>query len=319
MVPVYNAAARVGKVVEACLAQEYPSDRLEIVFVDDGSVDDSGTVLRAYPIVVLSRPNGGPARARNAGWQGTKAEIVCFTDDDCLPEPGWVGKLVAQFDDPQVGAAGGSYGIANPEDWLARCVHEEIAARHRRMPPDVTYLGSFNVAYRRSLLEATGGFPERYRRASAEDNHLSYEVHHRGYRLRFDPSARVDHFHPRRLGRYLRSQFRHGYWRMILYRNHPRRLGGDSYAGWLDFAQPPVALLVLVLLAMYRPVGFAPLLAAAALYLLLQLPMALTVALRGSAGDGLRFLGVTMLRGLARGFGMCAGMVTALFWKGAGR
>ena len=70
--------------------------------VDDGSVDAaavSAVVARA-PHARLVRGGGrGPAAARNLGAAAARGPVLCFTDDDCRPEPGWIEALVASVDD----------------------------------------------------------------------------------------------------------------------------------------------------------------------------------------------------------------------------
>ena len=73
VIPCFNAERTVGQCAEACLRQDYPN--LEIIFVDDGSVDSTPAVLSAYDgITVLTQENKGPAAARNLGWRNSSAE-----------------------------------------------------------------------------------------------------------------------------------------------------------------------------------------------------------------------------------------------------
>ncbi|MEK7793540.1 MAG: glycosyltransferase family 2 protein, partial [Candidatus Hydrogenedentota bacterium] len=156
-------------------------------------------------------------------------------------------QLVTKFDDDATVGVGGTYGIANPRSPLARVVHEEIQVRHKRFGDMVDFLGSFNVAYVRQAFDAASGFDEDFRFASAEDNDLAYRLLDNGGVLRFNPNAVVDHYHPERLGPYLQTQMRHGFWRMKLYAKHPRRTSGDQYAGPSALLGPPLALLTLAL------------------------------------------------------------------------
>ena len=87
-----------------------------------------------------------------------------------------------------------------------------------------------------------GGFNQTYRQASGEDNDLSYKVLQAGHRIYFQRRALVAHDHPVRLGRYLKEQFRHGFWRVKMYRDHPGMAGGDGYTFWKDIAEIPLAL-----------------------------------------------------------------------------
>lgn len=308
VIPTHNATETLPSTIEACLDQSH-SD-FEIIVVDDGSTDDTEHIVRCYPVRYLKQENAGPASARNRGWRTASGEIICFTDSDCVPARDWVSKLVEGYTSEEIGGVGGTYDMANDHSLLAACVHEEIAQRHLRMPRFVDYLGSFNLSYRRSVLEEVRGFDESYRTASGEDNDLAYRVKKRGYKLAFTRDARVAHYHPEHLSQYLRQQFRHGYWRAKLYRSHPDMAGGDVYGRSLDYVQPPLALAILCLL----PLSFIAPIAALTLLLLfvdllLQLPITLAIIKR--TGD-IRYLSLalfTFLRGFARGLGMVQGTV----------
>jgi len=308
VVPVYNAARTIAPCVEACLAQDYPG--VEVIVVDDGSTDDTANIVRRYPVRYLRQENAGPASARNRGWRAATGKIVCFTDSDCVPAPDWVSRLVDEYTSGEIAGVGGTYDIANDNNLLAACVHEEIVQRHLKMPRGVNYLGAFNVSYRRTVLEEAGGFDESYRIASGEDNDLAYRIIERGHSLVFTRDARVSHYHPENLWRYLRHQFWHGYWRMKLYRQHPRMSGGDVYGGLLDFVQPPlcVGTLALTPLAMIWPVLWMPFGLMVLMDLGLQIPNTVRIVRRTGAVKQWALAFITWLRGYARGLGMVAGM-----------
>lgn len=244
VIPAYNAAATLGACIEACLGQAHPDK--EIIVVDDGSTDDTARIAQQYPIAYVRQPNRGPAAARNTGAGLAEGDVIAFTDADCVPRPDWIEQLLACLGKDAAGV-GGTYDIANPHSLLARLVHEEIRVRHAQLGATVDFLGSFNVAYRMEAFQATGGFDEHFRMASAEDNDLAYRLRDAGYTLRFTRNAVVAHHHPARLTSYLRTQMWHGYWRVLLYRKHRQRVRkGDAYAAGVELYAPAVALLLLV-------------------------------------------------------------------------
>ncbi len=227
IIPVYNRAGLIGSVIEALLNQQTPP--LEIIIVDDGSTDNTGDVVRSYPVKYIRQENRGPASARNRGFKESKGEVVAFIDSDCIARPDWLEKVLSGFDSPEVGAVAGSYDIANPESLLSRLIHAEIKWRHSRFGRYIRAFGSYNVAIRRDVFERLGGFDETYRTASGEDNDLSYRILKAGYKIRFVPQALVAHYHTEKLFKYLKEQFRHAFWRMKLYKDHPEMAKGDDY------------------------------------------------------------------------------------------
>jgi glycosyltransferase involved in cell wall biosynthesis len=146
VIPAYNAQQTIAEAVEQSVAQAKGPMEVEVVVVDDGSVDDTAKIAESAGATVIKQENAGPAAARNRGWKSATGQVICFTDSDCVPMSGWLENLLDGFRDRQVGAVAGSYEIANTGSWLAHWVHQEIMERHKRMPPFVRAFGSYNVA-----------------------------------------------------------------------------------------------------------------------------------------------------------------------------
>jgi len=312
VIPAYNAQQTIGEAVAQSLAQAKASLQVELIVVDDGSTDNTAAVAESAGATVIRQQNAGPAAARNRGWQSAKSRFICFTDADCVPTAGWLEELLEGFTDPQVGAVAGSYEIANTSSWLARWVHQEIMERHKGMPPFVRAFGSYNVAISRHVLQATGGFDPGYRRASGEDNDLSYRIIKKGYRIAFRPQAKVAHYHPESLRQYLMQQYHHGFWRAKLYKTHPDMIGGDDYTRLRDRIEPILVLGILVfsLLAVLGITRFMwPLFFVLALYCSIHVSWPVSWWLGEGKADVLPYGGVTFLRGFTRTFGLGVGFL----------
>jgi glycosyltransferase involved in cell wall biosynthesis len=280
----------------------------EIIFVDDGSTDETAAIVGEFPVTCLQGGGRGPGAARNAGWRAAEHPLVWFVDSDCVAEPDALDRIMPHFDDPTVGGVSGSYGIMNPESLLACLIHEEIVERHRAMPLRVDFLATFNVVYRRSILEKINGFDERF--LKGQDAELSWRVMDAGYELRLVFESRVRHFHETRWGAYFRTQRQQGYWRVWLHLAHSGHATGDSYSSTVDHAQPPLAVLAIVtapLLALGR-LAYIPA-AVVALLLLAQVPMTWRLLKRLRRPRYLMFAVMAMLRALWRGVGMAHGLI----------
>ena len=85
IVPVYNAEAYLHRCYQSVKIQTYP--QWELVFVDDGSRDNSGKICDQLAMVdhrvkVLHQENGGVSAARNAGIEASSRELIMFVDAD---------------------------------------------------------------------------------------------------------------------------------------------------------------------------------------------------------------------------------------------
>jgi glycosyltransferase involved in cell wall biosynthesis len=321
VIPGKNASRTLRQCLDAVVPLRAAGELEEIVFVDDGSTDDTAAIAAGYPVRVVAGAGGGPGYARNLGWRAARTPLVWFIDSDCVAEPDALRLLLPHLADPNVAGAGGSYGNMRPDSLLACLIHEEIVERHLRMPEDVDYLASYNVIYRREVLERVGGFDEvRFNgpgSPGAEDIELAFRLHEAGYRLRFERSSRVGHHHPTRLLRYLRAQRHHGYWRVALYLTHRGRAAGDSYSKILDHAQPPLAvLLVASLPLLFWPPGWVVPAALLALLLAAQVPMTAAIVRRARRPSYLAFLPLGAVRAVWRAAGMSLAAAASLLRPG---
>jgi glycosyltransferase involved in cell wall biosynthesis len=286
----------------------------EIIFVDDGSTDKTAGIVSEFPVRCLPGNGRGPGAARNIGWRVAKGTLVWFVDADCVAEPDALPRLLPHLRDPSVGGVGGSYGTMTADNLLSCLIHEEIVERHRVMGSRVNFLATFNVIYRRNVLDQIGGFDERF--LKAQDAELAFRAMDAGYELRFEFESRVRHFHPTRWTSYLRTQRQQGYWRVWLHLSHHGHATGDSYSSLGDHLQPPLAMLTLFAVvaagvghAIGRPEAWWPALGLAAILAALQWPMTLRLLLRTRRGRYLCYAVMGFFRAMWRGMGMTQGLV----------
>ncbi len=93
----FNYGRFVAEAIESALAQTHP--HCEVVVVDDGSTDDSRSVIERFGsrVVPLFQANGGQGAAMNAGFALSRGEIVMFLDSDDVLEPNAVARAVELF------------------------------------------------------------------------------------------------------------------------------------------------------------------------------------------------------------------------------
>lgn len=102
IVPIYNSEKYLARCIESILRQTYSN--LEIILVDDGSVDDSAHICDSFAfrderILVFHQPNGGVSVARNLGLKKAKGDFVMFVDADDWMEPDLCEILISSMDE----------------------------------------------------------------------------------------------------------------------------------------------------------------------------------------------------------------------------
>jgi glycosyltransferase involved in cell wall biosynthesis len=87
VIPNYNYGAFVGSAIESALALDWPE--VEVIVVDDGSTDDSRTVIAGYVdrVITIYQENAGQAAACAAGFARARGDAVIFLDSDDLLHP----------------------------------------------------------------------------------------------------------------------------------------------------------------------------------------------------------------------------------------
>lgn len=97
IMPVYNVEKYIERCIESVLQQTYSN--LELILVDDGSIDRSGQICDEYKekdkrVIVIHKENGGVSSARNIALTVAKGEYIYFCDPDDYLEVGLLEKLL---------------------------------------------------------------------------------------------------------------------------------------------------------------------------------------------------------------------------------
>lgn len=144
----------------------------EVVVVDDRPAPVTALAV-GDDVRVLRSGGRGPAAARNAGWRATRAPWVCFLDDDVLPEPQWKSLLAIDLKAAENADAAGSQAVIEvPARRSGRPTDDE----RRTMRLSAAQWITADMAYRRDMLVAVGGFDDRFPRAYREDSDLAARI-----------------------------------------------------------------------------------------------------------------------------------------------
>jgi glycosyltransferase involved in cell wall biosynthesis len=223
VVPTYKRNELLDRCLAALVAQDYPPDAYEIIVADDAASCETGRLVASWaaraPCAIRYIPvteTQGPAAARNRGWRAARGAIIAFTDDDCVPDPGWLRAGSAAFGcaaDGDIAAVFGRIVVPLPP-WPTD--HERDTAGLESAEH-----ATANCFYRRDILCAVGGFDERFVAAWREDSDLAFTVLERHERIVRAPEAVA--IHPVRAARWGSSigQQRKSMYNALLYKKHP--------------------------------------------------------------------------------------------------
>src|SRR5262245_10780517 len=197
--------------LDAVVGLDHPPERLEVLVLDNGSQDGTMEAVKAWQIrtggrlgrveCVRSPENLGAAAARNrlAAQASTSSDLFFVLDDDALPEPVFLMRMIAVFaTDPAIGVVGGRIvAFDDPArdlagagfiDWRLGRFRENPASG----PTDCDFVITCATVIRPAAFRAAGGFDEDYF-VYHEDVDFCVRVARHGYRVCYEPAARARH------------------------------------------------------------------------------------------------------------------------------
>jgi GT2 family glycosyltransferase len=214
VIPTRRRPRLLAECLRSIAEADYPSDRLEVIVVDDGG-GGAETALAGMrgrlELSVLRCQGVGPAAARNAGAERAGGEVVAFTDDDCRASPGWLRALVDALGKAPRQAAGGYTVNALPSyRWstASQRIIDLVYAYYNANPSRATFLTTNNLAVPAAAFHDVGGFDADFR--TAEDRDFCRRWLARGLELAYVPEALVLHAHALTLKAFVRQHFDYG-------------------------------------------------------------------------------------------------------------
>ena len=169
--------------------QDLPAACFEVIVSDDSPPDLCAREMIAhdFPAVRwIEGPRRGPAANRNHGAAQAHGEWLAFTDDDCVPDPGWLAAFVRRIDaGPQCNVLEGRTTDDNPENMGPFYFSPQNQKGG--------FLWSCNIAIERRFFEGLGGFDEKFPFPHLEDVDLRLRLEDAGHQYPFVPGAVVDH------------------------------------------------------------------------------------------------------------------------------
>jgi len=279
VIPTFRRPAALSRCLDALAAQTIPRDAFEVVVVDDGgelAVDQMDPPPRRdLNLQLVRQANQGPGSARNAGVAVARGEFAAFTDDDCLPDPDWLERLLAGASTKLDVLYGGR--LVNALDTNIFAVASQLIlnlayCHHNPEPPAATFVASNNMLVPLRSFRELGGFDPAFRVAS-EDRDLCARWLESGRSVAYLADAVVRHANELTLGSFLRQHFGYGrgawrFHRALRSRGAPRLVGDLGFhltfvarafrsAPRLDVGQRIRLAGLLVLWQLANAVGFA--------------------------------------------------------------
>jgi cellulose synthase/poly-beta-1,6-N-acetylglucosamine synthase-like glycosyltransferase len=227
----FNGARTIRDCLDGLSKLEYPN--YEVIVVDDGSTDSTWAIATEYNCRVIHTENRGLASARNTGLKEATGEFVAYLDDDAWPDPHWLHYLVETFQSTDHAGVGGPNLPPPGDGYIADCVANAPGGPVHVLLSDqvAEHIPGCNMTFRKSCLEAIGGFDVQFRTAG-DDVDVCWRLQEKGWTLGFHAAALVWHHRRNSVRAYWHQQRDYGKAEALLEQKWPEKYEPSGSLTW---------------------------------------------------------------------------------------
>jgi cellulose synthase/poly-beta-1,6-N-acetylglucosamine synthase-like glycosyltransferase len=253
--PAYNEEESIESTIKNLLKLDYPSNKREIIVVNDGSTDKTVEIMKKLmkehkEIKLLDKKNSGKADSLNQAIKIATGELIAIVDADSYPARDCIKKTIGYFEeDEKVAAVTTKVLVRNDKNFIERYQFFDyvVIAWSRKIMDFINSVyvtnGPFSI-YRKDIIIKVGGFDPKN---MTEDIEITWNLLSKGYKSKMSYSAEVYTIVPKTLGGWIKQRIRWnlGGWQTLhKYRKH--FLKGENLFGY--FVMNYVALSFLLAL-----------------------------------------------------------------------
>lgn len=213
IVPMFNEREHIGACLEALLDQTLDREQYEIIVVDNGSTDDSVSIVKNKGISPIVLPNKNVGAVRNQGAKDAIGELLVFIDGDCVAPKNWLENLLSLHKKTTKNVFGGGALLPDNVNWIERDWLLE-GAKGPSLPKEL--IGAA-IACPRDIFVLANGFDESV--TSGEDTEFSKKLRAMNIEVRILSDISVIHLgNAKTLSQFFFRQAWHGenYFRKII-------------------------------------------------------------------------------------------------------
>lgn len=209
IIPVLNASSTLDELMEALNRQTYPRESMEIVFIDNGSTDNTVQKIRDYGFTLLTEHSvKGPYAARNRGFEKANGNLFALTDANKIPGINWIENGVKALESEHADLAGGNIQFDLESNASTAEMYDSVVFNNnKKLVENEGGSAAGNLFFKREVLEDMGSFPEIFR--SGMDIWWTQRAVNNGFKLVYAHES-VVYCKPRKLKAVLKKSYRVG-------------------------------------------------------------------------------------------------------------
>jgi glycosyltransferase involved in cell wall biosynthesis len=228
IIPTLNEAELLDRCLSSLSEQDFPEEETEVLVVDNGSSDDTPTVVERHGARFVSETKRGPYACRNTGARQASGDVLAFSDSDCTFYRDWASRAWKAFTADRLDAVVG-WSEGEGESAVARYIQQRYERNLSQKAEDRPILDTRNCAVRADAFRMTGGFDDRF--LDLSDELLGMKLASLGKRVGFDPLMRVRHLNPCTVSVLRSKQRRAGYYCHKVWQTYPRDVLREHFPG----------------------------------------------------------------------------------------
>lgn len=186
LIPARNEEKNIGALLEALTKQQYPAEKMEVIVINDHSLDRTAAIVRSFPSVKLidlqeDSLNAYKKRAIEKGIEQASGTLIFCTDADCLPGPSWLSTLVNYYQQHDCAFIAAPVLLENDGSLLGQfqtldfLVLQGITGAGIQQKTIYMANGA-NMSYPKKIFEAVGGYQQSSSIASGDDFFLLHKI-----------------------------------------------------------------------------------------------------------------------------------------------
>ncbi len=196
LVPAYNEEEHVEECLESLLNQKYPSGKLDIIAINDGSTDSTLEKMKKYGdrIQIIDKENSGKASSMNYALEQVDTELVGCMDADSFPCREFVKNMVGYFEQEDVGGVTPAMKVLNPRTWpqkimWAEFIYNVLLRKMFSLFDSQWVMPGPGSLYRTETIKDLGGWDEE---TLTEDMEIAFRMFKEGSKLKNSTNAYVE-------------------------------------------------------------------------------------------------------------------------------
>lgn len=193
LVPAYNEEKNIRDCLDSIYSSDYPKNKMEVIVVDDGSIDGTIGILKNYGnIKILKQNHLGKVEALNLGSKHASSQFILTVDADTILDRSCIMELLKPFSSRLIGATTGNNNVRNQKSVIS--AFQNVEYHFSNLIRDsfstvfnngIWFSGSV-ACYRKSVLNKIGYFKKD---TLAEDQDVALEIKKAGFRAINVPKA----------------------------------------------------------------------------------------------------------------------------------